>query len=165
MEKRAFRIAQIASGDREEALDIVQDAMLTLVNKYASRPENEWGPLFHRILQSRIMDWHRRTRVRSRWRVWLNLSDETQEDPLDNLKTEHSVLPERQDGNERMVSDLEHALEQLPTRQQQAFLLRVWEGMDVAETARAMGCSLGSVKTHYSRAVHRAAGPARGTLR
>ena len=129
--------------------------MLTLVNKYASRPKNEWGPLFHRILQSRIMDWHRRTRVRSRWRVWLNPADETQEDPLDNIKTELSILPERRVDNERMVSELAQALQQLPIRQQQAFLLRVWEGMDVAATADAMSCSQGSVKTHYSRAVHR----------
>lgn len=113
------------------------------------------GPLFHRILQSRIMDWHRRTRVRSRWRVWLNPADETQEDPLDNIKTELSILPERRVDNERMVSELAQALQQLPIRQQQAFLLRVWEGMDVAATADAMSCSQGSVKTHYSRAVHR----------
>ena len=129
--------------------------MLTLVKKYASRPCGEWGPLFHRILQSRIMDWHRRTRVRNRWRVWLTASDESQEDPLDNLKTDRSILPERRVGNERMVSDLEQALAILPLRQLQAFLLRVWEGMDVAETADAMGCSQGSVKTHYSRAVQR----------
>ena len=101
------------------------------------------------------MDWHRRTRVRSRWRVWLTPSDDSQEDPLENLKTDRYVLPERQVDNQHMVSDLEQALENLPIRQQQAFLLRVWEGMDVTATANAMGCSEGSVKTHYSRAVHK----------
>ena len=129
--------------------------MFTLVKKYSSHPGAQWGPLFHRILQSRIMDWHRRTRVRSRWRVWLTPANDNQEDPLDNLKTDRSVLPERALDNERMVSDLENALENLPIRQQQAFLLRVWEGMDVAGTAEAMGCSQGSVKSHYSRAIQK----------
>ena len=129
--------------------------MLTLVKKYSSRPAGEWGPLFHRILQSRIMDWHRRTRVRNRWRIWLTPSNEGQEDALKNLKTDRSILPERRLDDERMVSDLEQALGNLPLRQLQAFLLRAWEGMDVAATASAMGCSQGSVKTHYSRAVQR----------
>lgn len=154
VERRAFVTARLATRDGEEALDIVQDAMLTMIRHYAGRPEAEWGPLFHSVLQSRINDWHRRTRVRSRWRVWLARDEDTDEDPLLNLPDGASPNPETQTANRRTLTALEAALRRLPLRQQQAFLLRVWEGLDVGETARAMCCAEGSVKTHYSRAVH-----------
>ena len=146
-------MARLATGNTEDALEIVQDAMYKLVEKYASRPEQEWGPLFHRILQSRINDWHRRTRIRDRFRSWLG-GPGNDDDPI-------QVLPDAKDGNpehilqsHRRIDKLEEAIHDLPIRQRQAFLLRTVEGLDVRETASAMGCSEGSVKTHYSRAIH-----------
>ena len=146
-------MARLATGNTEDALDIVQDAMYKLVEKYGSRPEPEWGPLFHRILQSRINDWHRRTSLRDRFRSWLGISEEGN-DPIQELPDKHDGNPEHLLQSNRRIDQLEKAVHGLPVRQQQAFLLRTMEGLDVRETARAMGCSEGSVKTHYSRAIH-----------
>jgi RNA polymerase sigma-70 factor (ECF subfamily) len=146
-------MAQFATGNRDEALDIVQDAMLALASRYGKRGSDEWGPLFQRILQSRILDWYRRRRTQHRWLAWLG-TDDDDEDPLAALPDPDARRPEEQFGNTRAGAALETALGALPLRQQQAFLLRTWEGLDVAATAAAMGCSQGSVKTHYSRAVH-----------
>lgn len=155
VERRAFVTARFATGNADDAQDIVQDAMLTLVRSYARRDEQEWGPLFHTILQSRIMDWHRRSKVRNRLRVWFGKRDEDDEgDPLQNIVDGRSPSPSQQLKDKQAMAALESAIHKLPARQQQAFLLRVWEGLDVAQTARAMKCSEGSVKTHYSRAVH-----------
>lgn len=147
-------MAQLATGNRDEAFDIVQDAMFALARRYAERAPDEWGPLFQRILQSRIRDNYRRARVRNRWRVWFH-SDEDSDDPLAAQPDPHARRAEELLGNERAGAALEAALRALPLRQQQVFLLRSWEGMDVAATAAAMGCSQGSVKTHYSRALQR----------
>jgi RNA polymerase sigma-70 factor (ECF subfamily) len=155
IERRAFRMAQIATGNREDALDLVQDAMLKLAQGYGRHDPQEWGALFHRILQSRINDWYRRTRVRHRFRVWFGESAEDDPDPLQSLPDVHTPGPAQRLADIRTTQALESALQALPLRQQQVFLLRVWEGLDVEQTARAMGCSAGSVKTHYSRAVHR----------
>ena len=127
--------------------------MLKLVQKYGSRPEPEWGPLFHRILQSRINDWFRRTSIRIRLRSWLGQTDNAV-DPITELPDEMERNPEQQLQSHRRIDKLEEAIHGLPVRQQQAFLLRTLEGLDVRQTARAMACSEGSVKTHYSRAVH-----------
>ncbi|MGQ0811289.1 MAG: RNA polymerase sigma factor [Nitrospiraceae bacterium] len=156
VERRAFRIAQIATGNADDALDLVQDAMLKLVQRYGSRDESEWGPLFHRILQSRIRDWYRRTRVRNRWRRWLGRSgdEEDQQDPMETIPDRNTPGLEEQLKQKQAYTAIETALHALPLRQQQAFVLRAWEELDVAATASAMGCSEGSVKTHYSRAVH-----------
>lgn len=153
MEKRAFHYARVATGNEQDAMDIVQDAMLKLVQRYAGRDEREWGPLFHRILQSRIRDWYRRSLVRNRLRVWFG-NEEDEDDPLENQPDPvgNGPLGELESG--RFGEELERALGRLPNRQQQAFLLRAWEGLSVEETAQAMGCAAGSVKTHYSRAVH-----------
>jgi RNA polymerase sigma-70 factor, ECF subfamily len=153
-ERRALRMAELATGNREEALDIVQDAMLALARRYGGRDPAEWGPLFHRILQHRIRDWYRRSRVRRRWLAWLTTDDDHDEDPLATMPDPQALRPEDHLGHARAGEAIEYALRQLPWRQQQAFLLRAWEGLDVAATAAAMGCSEGSVKTHYSRAVH-----------
>ena len=153
VEKRAFRIAQIATSHSDDAFDIVQDAMFKLVEKYANKDESEWPALFHRILQSRIRDWYRRNTVRNRFRSWLGGTDD-EADPLQAIADEAGRSPEIELQNTRSMSALETALKNLPMRQQQAFLLRAWEGMDVRETAQAMACSEGSVKTHYSRAIH-----------
>lgn len=146
-------MARLATGNTDDALEIVQEAMYKLVEKYASRPEPEWGPLFHRILQSRINDWHRRASLRARFRNWLGIPDEGN-DPIQELPDEQNGNPEYVLLSYRRIDKLEEAIHGLPVRQQQAFLLRIMEGLDVRETARAMGCSEGSVKTHYSRAVH-----------
>jgi RNA polymerase sigma-70 factor (ECF subfamily) len=156
VERRAFLMARFAVGNTDDAHDIVQDAMLQLARSYADRAEQEWGPLFHTILQSRISDWRRRAKVRNRYRVWFGGKGDADDDrdPLQNLPDGRSPDPPAQLRDKQAMMQLEAALRQLPWRQQQAFLLRVWEGLDVAQTARAMGCSEGSVKTHYSRAVH-----------
>lgn len=156
-ERRAFRIAQYATGDAEDALDLVQEAMFGLVRAYRNRPPEEWAPLFHRVLQSRIRDWQRRTWVRRRWRVWLGSHDAESadaEDPLQAFADANARNPSDLTALGHATTALRAALEGLPRRQREAFLLRVWEGLDVAQTALAMGCSEGSVKTHYSRAVH-----------
>lgn len=154
VERRALRMAEIATGSRDEALDLVQDAMLMLARRYARRAETEWGPLFHRILQNRIRDWYRRGKVCRRWLGWLDADDDPDDDPLAAHADPQARRPEDEIGNRRAGGAIEAALHALPRRQQQAFLLRAWEGLDVAATAAAMDCSEGSVKTHYSRAVH-----------
>lgn len=154
VEHKAFRMARLATGNPDDALDIVQDAMLGLARHYAGRAALEWGPLFHRILQSRIRDWYRRQRVRRRILGWLGGGEGEQGDPLEAVADTREVGPAGHHANQRFSEALERALGALPLRQQQAFLLRAWEGLDVAETASAMGISQGSVKTHYSRAVH-----------
>ena len=154
VEKRAYRIAEIATGNRDHALDIVQDAMMALVKNYSHKTEADWGPLFHRILQSKIRDWYRRSRTRNSVFSWLRApkDDENDSDPIQRAPDTVSLTPDDNAGNEQLMAVALEAIKKLPLRQQQAFLLRAWEGMDVRETANAMGCSQGSVKTHYSRA-------------
>lgn len=158
IERRAYRIAYIATGNNEDALDIVQEAMYKLVKHYRDRTEEEWPMLFHRILQNYIRDWYRRSKVRNSLHIIFgfgkNKDGDTDEDPLERLPDIAASQPSEQLSKEQVIKHLDGALQQLPLRQQQAFLLRAWEGLDVAETAQAMGCSQGSVKTHYSRAVH-----------
>jgi len=152
VERRALVTARIATGNVEDALDIVQDAMLGLAQRYANRPAQEWGALFQTILQSRIRDWYRRARVRNRFRVWFGTNEDDDADPIGELPDAAEPGPEKRLGRSRAMNVLEAALNRLPLRQQQAFILRAWEGLDTRETARTMGCSEGSVKTHYSRA-------------
>jgi len=152
-------MAEIATGNRDEALDILQDAMFKLVEKYAGRDTKEWGPLFTTILQSRIKDWYRRNQVRNRFRSWFSRKDDDQgdpvlQDPIQQAEDEKARTPEQLLQSDRRIDELDLAMHALPLRQQQAFLLRIWEGYSVEETAKVMKCSAGSVKTHYSRAVH-----------
>ncbi len=129
--------------------------MLKLVQRYARRDEQEWGPLFHRILQSRIRDFYRRSLVRNRFRVWFGNNNEDEDgDPLQNQEDLSGSGPLQELESERFGEDLEQAIRELPNRQQQAFLLRAWEGFSVKQTADAMSCSEGSVKSHYSRALN-----------
>jgi len=155
VEKRAFRMAQIATNNPEEALDIVQDSMLKLVEKYADKPEGELGPLFFCILQSRIRDWYRRSTVRNRFRSWLGGGTEEDDDidAVQLLADPSGNSPEESLVIGSSITALEKALNKLPLRQQQVFLLRAWEGLDTRQTAAAMKCAEGSVKTHYSRAL------------
>ncbi len=158
VERRAFRIAELATHSRDEALDIVQDAMLKLVQRYAQRPAEEWPPLFYRILHNRINDWHRRSKVGRRWLSWWNdwrSTDEDGQDQEPDFAAPENQQPLEKLSQEGIMESLVSALRDLPPRQQQAFLLRVWEGLDVAQTAFAMRCSQGSVKTHLARAMAR----------
>ena len=153
--RRAQVMAEIATRDREGALDIVQDSMLALASRYAHKPPAEWGPLFHTILQSRIMDWHRSRTRRGRWMTWLMPhADDPDADPWADIPEQVSSDPALLLERARDMETVSAALEALPLRQQQAFMLRVWEGLDTTATATAMGCSEGSVKTHLSRAMH-----------
>jgi len=154
VEKRAFNTARFAVKDTEDALDIVQDTMLTLVRRYGDKPQNEWRPLFYRILQSRIADHHRKGALRRRWFGWLTGEGaEDGEDALEQAPDPGVVDPSARAALDGTVSALDRAVRNLPVRQQQAFVLRTVEGMSVADTAAAMGCSEGSVKTHHSRAL------------
>jgi RNA polymerase sigma-70 factor, ECF subfamily len=156
VERKAFRMAQIALRHEQDALDAVQDAMLQLVKSYSARPPAEWRPLFYRILENRIRDQQRRRTVRGRIMAWLPSRSEDSDEAEDPVEQAPDPAPgpvRHLEGNE-LLTALSEALEKLPARQREAFMLRNLEGMDVAETASAMGCSEGSVKTHYSRAVH-----------
>lgn len=155
VESRAFRIAQIALRHEDDALDAVQDAMLQLARAYADRPAQEWRPLFYRILENRIRDMQRRRTVRNRVISWLPSRAEAGEDEPDPIAEAASDDPQpaRRLEIEEAMTALQTAIALLPRRQQQAFLLRTLEGLDVAQTAKAMGCSEGSVKTHYFRAL------------
>lgn len=160
-ERRAYKQALFAVRDDEAALDIVQDAMLKLAEKYGDRPAEELPLLFQRILQNGIRDYYRRSKVRNTWTTLLSAlrpGDEDDSDPLDTLAADNpdqqSASPENQLEQSQTLTIIEKAIAELPTRQREAFIMRYWEEMDVAETALAMGCSEGSVKTHCSRATH-----------
>jgi RNA polymerase sigma-70 factor (ECF subfamily) len=157
VERSALRIAEMAVRDRDDALDIVQGAMLRLARSYGRRPSEEWKPLFYRILYNGIRDSQRRRKVRSRIFGFFpgqrQDEDGEVEDPLDRVVDAGPDPSQRVMAGEAMQR-LEKALAELPARQQEAFALRCLEGLDVAETATAMRCSEGSVKTHYFRALH-----------
>lgn len=150
----------------DAALDIVQDAMMKLADKYCARPAAELPLLFQRILQNTTRDYFRRQKVRNLWTTPMSAltsgSDAEDQDPLETLESansgDHPESPATQMERSQVLAIIEKALKQLPERQRQAFLLRYWEEMDVAEAAAAMGCSEGSVKTHCSRATHALAG-------
>ena len=156
VELKAFKIAQAALRHEDDALDAVQDAMLQLARAYADRPPEEWKPLFYRILENRIRDMQRRRTVRGRVMAWLPFrssdDEEEEQDPIAQAPSTDPQPPRKLEISETMDA-LERALGTLPRRQQQVFMLRTLEGLDVAQTATAMGCSEGSVKTHYFRAL------------
>lgn len=148
--------------DEEAALDIVQDAMLRLAEKYPERPPEELPLLFQRILQNAIRDYFRRSKVRSTWTTLLSamgLGGEDEDgDPLETMEildeANVSASPASQLEQSQVMATIEEAVQSLPERQREAFMLRYWEELDVSETAKVMGCSEGSVKTHCSRATH-----------
>lgn len=154
VERRAYRMALLATKRSADALDVVQDAMMQLVNSYRERPHTEWPLLFQRILQNKIMDWHRAQTRQRKW-FWQAPStiEEDEVDPIaqaiDERENNPAILLERAGDIETVLA----VLEKLPLRQQQAFMLRAWEGLDVAATAEVMQCGEGSVKTHYFRAL------------
>jgi len=162
VEKRAFKRTTFTVRDDDAALDIVQDAMIRLAERYADRPPNELPLLFQRILSNATMDWFRRQKVRNA--LFSNMSDfdsgsdEADFDLLENLESAEGSMGAESAADSvsraQILLAIEHEIAELPARQREAFLLRYWEEFDVAETAEAMGCSEGSVKTHCSRAVH-----------
>ncbi len=155
VEKRAYRITVASIRDADEALDIVQEAMINLVRKYSDRSAEEWRPLFYRILKNKIRDWQRRGIVRGRVMSFFGGQEGETYDPVAQAAGPRAANPDDAVARSDAMDALEEALADLPRRQREAFMLRNFEGLSVAETATAMGCSDGSVKTHYSRAVHR----------
>jgi len=161
IEQRAFKQAVYAVRDDDAALDIVQDAMIKLAEKYGDRPAAELPLVFTRILQNRIHDWFRRQKVRNTWvTLFSNMGKKTDEnddfDPLESLSApDDSEI--HQDGAQKLeqsqlLQALESEIAKLPVRQREAFLMRYWDELSITETAKAMSCSEGSVKTHCSRA-------------
>ena len=160
VERRAFKQTVYAVREEQAALYIVQDSMLKLAEKYADKPVAEYPMLFQRILQNTMRDFWRRQKVRNLWTTLLSSfsagqDGEDDRDPLETIDVEDaSENPMAHLERSQTMKVIEKAIEKLPARQREAFILRYWEDMDVAETARSMGCSQGSVKTHCSRAVH-----------
>jgi len=163
VERRAFKQAVYAVRKDEAALDIVQDAMIKLAEKYGDKPAAELPMLFQRILQNTIHDFFRREKVRN---TWVSLFSSMGGDAEDREDFDLLETYEAEDGSQasestadkyerqQVLSLIDDEIQKLPARQREAFLMRYWEDMDVAETAAAMGCSEGSVKTHCSRATH-----------
>jgi RNA polymerase sigma-70 factor, ECF subfamily len=155
VERRGFLMARLALGNDDDALDAMQDTMMRLVQRYANKPSAEWRPLFYRMLHNRITDTRRRRTIASRMFGWLDRRDDDEgQDPLEQIADPMALDPGRIVAGNETAEALMAAVARLPQRQQQAFMLRCWEGLSTAETASAMGCTEGSVKTHYSRAVH-----------
>ncbi|BDT77261.1 RNA polymerase sigma factor [Polynucleobacter yangtzensis] len=161
VEQRAFKQAVYAVRDDDAALDIVQDAMIKLAEKYGDRPAAELPLVFTRILQNRIHDCFRRQKVRNTWvTLFSNMGKKADEsddfDPLESLSApDDSEI--HQDGAQKLeksqlLQALESEISKLPVRQREAFLMRYWDELSITETALAMSCSEGSVKTHCSRA-------------
>lgn len=151
IERRAFRLAELSLGHREDALDAVQEAMIKLV-RYRQRPAVEWSPLFWSILRRQLTDRHRRNAVKLRILAFFGRTESGDEDRLEQFPDPHED-PLARHADAVVWQALGRALRALPRRQREAFLLRELQGLDVAETAAAMGCSQGSVKTHRSRAL------------
>jgi RNA polymerase sigma-70 factor (ECF subfamily) len=160
VERRAYRQAAFAVRDDQAALDIVQDAMMKLAEKYGNQPPAEFPMLFQRILQNTIRDYYRRQKVRNYWVTAISFlspghGSESDEEPLEyDQAADEKDSPLNSLMTGKNLAYIEAALEKLTARQREAFMLRYWEDMDIAETAQVMGCSEGSVKTHCSRATH-----------
>lgn len=158
VERRALRMAQLGTGNIDDALELVQEAMLGFVRHYAGKPSADWAPLFYRVLDSRLLDFHRRQSVRRRWLSMSFASSPAEPDdaadPIADVADDQNIDPLQRYADESAMAALQAGLRALPDRQRQAFLLRHWEGFDGATTAGIMGCSEGSVKTHLSRALH-----------
>ncbi|HEU0219520.1 MAG TPA: RNA polymerase sigma factor [Gallionella sp.] len=162
VERRAYKQALYAVRNEHTALDIMQDAMIKLTEKYGGKPAAELPLLFQRILQNTIRDYYRRQKVQNArttlFSSFAPKNEDVEYDPLDNLKDDENqsapAAPDESLQQSQVIALIEEALGKLPPRQREAFLLRYWEGLDTAETATVMGCTEGSVKTHCSRAAH-----------
>jgi RNA polymerase sigma-70 factor, ECF subfamily len=157
IERRGFLMARVALGNDDDALDVLQDTMMRLVQRYAKRPPAEWRPLFYRMLHNRITDTYRRRSLNARLFGWLgrgNTDEDAEQDLIEQIADPAVGDPARLLASADSAEAISAAVAGLPPRQQQAFMLRCWEGLSTADTANAMGCTEGSVKTHYSRAIH-----------
>ncbi len=153
-EKRAFRIALSYTQDRDEALDIVQDSMIKLARSYGSKPESELTPLFYRILYNTIKDWKRKHFIKNKIFAFIHKDNSDNDQNPIMMTIDHSQHVEKNIINQETLGEVEIAIANLPERQRQAFTLRIWEGLDVKQSAQVMSCSEGSVKTHLSRALN-----------
>jgi RNA polymerase sigma-70 factor, ECF subfamily len=159
VEKKAFRIIQIATGGNDDALDILQESMMAFVRNYSNKNESEWRPLFYKVVQNKIRDWFRKERIKRLFffSMPVHQPDEADDkpDPVDTAPDYNVTDPLSGVKTSQAMVRLNTVLKQLPARQQQVFLLRAWEGMSTQETATAMNCTEGTVKTQYFRAVNR----------
>lgn len=154
MQARALTMARYATGSTDEALDLVQDAMCAFVRRYRDHPADQRRPIFYRCLNNRILDWHRKRTRRGRWmRALWPTEDDCADGPDAAAEAPIADRPDRALGDAQFARALDESLQKLPLRQRQVFLLRAWEGLDVAQTAKALGIGGGSVKTHYFRAL------------
>lgn len=153
IERRAFRMAQLAVRNDDDALDIVQDSMIKLSINYSQRSPDEWKPLFYKILENKILDFHRKETVRKKWFFWK--TDKEEDETAIVEPTDESTDPLLHLRQAELSEELLVAIESLPIKQQQCFLLRCWEGLSVKETAQAMNINEGSIKTHYYRAMQK----------
>lgn len=156
VERKAYAMAKLATRNPDDALELVQEAMFGFVRHYAAKPAAEWPALFYTVLESRLNDWRRRQQVRSRYWWFGRRSGEGEDDtpdPIAEAADMAGFTPLECLCGERAGEALSQALTRLSDRQRQAFLYRLWEGFDVAQTASVMGCSEGSVKTHLHRAL------------
>jgi RNA polymerase sigma factor (sigma-70 family) len=162
IERRAFKQAYYAVRDEDSAMDVVQDAMIKLAERYGDKPAAELPMLFQRILQNTVNDFFRRQKVRTTWTTLFSSmsgsGDDEDFDFLESLEAEQGSLQAESAADKveraQVLAAIEAEVQKLPARQREAFVMRYWEDMDVAETAAAMGCTQGSVKTHCSRATH-----------
>ena len=156
VERRAWQMAFMTTRNKDDALDAVQDAMLSFVRNYSEKPAAERRPLFYRILSNRLHDWGRRQQSwGQRFTSWLRFDSDGDGETSEWEPADDGIGPEESLNQKDFLQLAQNVLEQLPARQREAFLLREWEGMDTAATAQAMGVSVGSVKTHYFRAVQK----------
>lgn len=154
VQARALTMARFSTESTDEALDLVQDAMCAFVRRYRNHPADQRRPIFYRCLNNRILDWHRKRTRRGRWMLGLWSTDDNWVDGPDAaVQASIAERPDRVLGDTQFAQALEAGLQRLPLRQRQVFLLRAWEGLDVAQTAKALGIANGSVKTHYFRAL------------
>ncbi len=153
-ERRAYRMAQLATNNSDDAIDIVQEAMISLVKNYRNRPQHEWPALFHRILQRHITNWYRRQKIHKTFFHWFNSHyNEEESDVIGHYADPVNRSPDHIVSTNQSLEQLQLILFDLPMRQRQVFLLRCLEGLDTKQTAKAMACSEGIVKTHYHRSL------------
>jgi RNA polymerase sigma-70 factor, ECF subfamily len=154
--RRALVMAELATHFHHHSQDLVQDSLLSFIKHYSHKPPEQWTPLFYGILRNQITEWKRQQARRSKWFVWfgsIQIDDEDALNPLEQIANSYEDNPAQLLANASDIKVVQQVLSTLPERQQQSFLLRAWEGLDIQTTAQIMSCSESSVKTHYSRAL------------
>jgi RNA polymerase sigma-70 factor (ECF subfamily) len=149
-EKKAYSIAFMSLRHQEDALDVIQDVMIKFVVKYKNKNKDLWAPLFYRMLHNRITDIHRANTKKKKYFIFF---DKSEDDIFENITDTSELAILDQIDNAMKIENLQEVLNSLPVRQLQAFVCRIWEGLSVAQTAKSMKCSQGSVKTHLFRAL------------